>query len=97
MKITSFLWIGSGILLLVAISSIIWGYCIYNSKEFSLNLQAEVVGIAIGASLSLLTVAIGFAIESSLRQGALNSARFLFLREDAEDFNTLISTTLWFV
>jgi hypothetical protein len=90
------LYIGAIISFVIAFSSIWWSIATYTSsdnlsisgdlKDYLINVRAEVFGVIAGAGFSLMTVLISLAIDTSNRRGALNSARFLFLRSDVESF-----------
>jgi len=83
------LWAAAILLIIIACVFIFRSFNVYgpdDQKALVINLRAGTFGIAISAALSLIIVVISLQMESNLRQGALTSARFLFLRTDVESF-----------
>jgi hypothetical protein len=91
MRFSKFRAIWIGVVALIIVASIfhcraVSTYDAVDLKDYNINLQAETFGIAISAALSLIVVVVSLQIESNLRQGALSSARFPFLRTEVESF-----------
>ncbi len=78
------MWIGIVAFIIITFALMGWGYLVYQVSTFGSNLVASLVGASLGATLSLLTVALSFAITHQHRRENLSYARFAFLRRQGE-------------
>lgn len=81
------IWLGVIVFVGVAVYFAVQGYQQYGAENFGPNFKSDLFGSALGASLALITVLVGFKLEQQNRSRVLNAARYLFLRKEGENLN----------